>query len=72
VVYCETIGVEGRPLSASLTTLALAPECNETKLKCMIQLASLIGEDMVRGHEAGNNASLDSLVEYLSDRAWMG
>ncbi len=67
VVFCETIDVDGRRLSASLTTLELAPDGNATKLKSTIQLASFVGEDMVRGHEAGNNASLDNLVRYLSD-----
>ena len=66
VVSSETIVVEGKRLCASLTTLELAPGAEETRLKITTQLASFIGEDMVKGHEVGNNASLDSLVRFLS------
>jgi len=37
----------------------------ETRLKNTTQLASLIGEDMVKGYTTWTNASLDSLVRYL-------
>jgi len=53
-------------LCASLTTLELTPRGEKTKLKSTTQLASFIGEDMVRGHETGTNASLDNLVQYFS------
>jgi uncharacterized protein YndB with AHSA1/START domain len=70
VVYCETIDMDGRRLCASLNTLELSPDGDsKTRLKSTIQLASFIGEDMVKGHEAGNNASLDNLVRYLSNGA---
>ena len=70
VVYCETIDMDGRRLCASLNTLELSPDGDsKTRLKSTTQLASFIGEDMVKGHEAGNNASLDNLVRYLSNGA---
>jgi uncharacterized protein YndB with AHSA1/START domain len=66
VVSSETIVGGGKRLCASLTTLELTPEGEKTKLKSTTQLASFIGEDMVKGHETGNNGSLDNLVQYLS------
>ena len=66
VVSSETIVVEGKRLCASLTTLELTPDDEKTRLRSTTQLASFIGEDMVKGHETGNNASLDNLVRYFS------
>jgi uncharacterized protein YndB with AHSA1/START domain len=65
VISSETLVVDGRRLCVSLTTLELAPEGNKTRLKNTTQLASFIGEDMVKGHLTGTNASLDSLVRYF-------
>jgi uncharacterized protein YndB with AHSA1/START domain len=66
VVSSETVVVEGKRLCASLTTLELTPDGGNTKLKSTTQLSSFIGEDMVKGHETGTNASLDNLVRYFS------
>jgi uncharacterized protein YndB with AHSA1/START domain len=66
VVSSETIVVEGKRVCVSLTTLELTPEGGKTKLKSTTQLASFIGEDMVKGHKTGTNASLDNLVRYFS------
>ncbi len=66
VVSSETIVVGGKRLCASLTTLELTPDAGKTRLRSTTQLASFIGEDMVKGHETGNNASLDNLVKYFS------
>jgi uncharacterized protein YndB with AHSA1/START domain len=65
VVSSETIVTDGLRLCASLATLELTPDGEKTKLKSTIQLASFIGEDMVKGHERGNNVSLDNLVQYF-------
>ena len=65
VVSSETIAMNGNRLCASLSTLELTPEGDKTRLKSTIQLASFIGEDMARGHEQGNNASLDNLVQFF-------
>ena len=51
VVSSETIVVNGKRLCASLTTLELAPDGDKTQLKSTTQLASFIGEDMVKGHQ---------------------
>jgi uncharacterized protein YndB with AHSA1/START domain len=66
VVSSETIVVGGKRLCASLTTLELTHDGETSRLKTTVQLASFIGDDMVKGHEAGNNASLDNLVRYFS------
>jgi uncharacterized protein YndB with AHSA1/START domain len=66
IVSSETIEMGGARLCASLTTVELTPDGAATRLKSTSQLASFIGDDMVRGHETGNNASLDSLVRYFS------
>lgn len=68
VVSSETIVVDGKRLCASLTTLELSPNGEKTKLTSTTQLASFIGQDMIKGHETGNNGSLDNLVHYLSSR----
>jgi uncharacterized protein YndB with AHSA1/START domain len=65
VVSSETLVVDGRRLCASLTTLELTPDGSKTRLKNTTQLASFIGEDMVKGFTAGTNASLDGLVRYF-------
>lgn len=65
IVTSETIVVDGRRLCASVTTLELIPDGDQTRLKSTIQLASFIGNDMVEGHKNGTNASLDNLVGYF-------
>jgi uncharacterized protein YndB with AHSA1/START domain len=65
VVSSETIEMDGRRLCASLTTLEFAADGETTRLKNTTQLASFIGDDMVRGHETGTNASLDNLVRHF-------
>ena len=66
IVSTETITVEGRRLCASLVTLELNPDGDRTKLTTTIQLASFVGQHMVKGHESGTNASLDNLINYFS------
>jgi uncharacterized protein YndB with AHSA1/START domain len=68
IVSTETIAMDGKRLCVSLTTLELAPDGAATALKSTTQLVSFIGEDMVKGHETGNNAALDNLVRYFAQR----
>jgi uncharacterized protein YndB with AHSA1/START domain len=69
VVSSETIVVNGKRLCASLNTLELTPDGERTKLKSTTQLASFIGEDMIKGHQTGTSASLDNLVRYFLKKA---
>lgn len=68
VVSSEAISMDGRRLCASLTTLELAAHGDTTRLTNTTQIASFIGEDMVKGHETGTNASLDNLVRYFQTK----
>jgi uncharacterized protein YndB with AHSA1/START domain len=65
VVSSETIDMDGKRLCASLTTLEFAADGETTRLTNTTQLVSFIGDDMVRGHESGTNASLDNLVQHF-------
>ncbi len=65
IVSTETISMDGRRLCASLQTLELDPVGDSTQLKSTIQLVSFVGQDMVKGHESGTNASLDNLVNFF-------
>jgi uncharacterized protein YndB with AHSA1/START domain len=67
VISSESLVVDGRRLCVSLTTLELFPYGKGTKLKSTTQLASFFGEDMVKGHTMGINASLDGLVRHLQE-----
>jgi len=65
VISSETLVVDGRRLCVSLTTLEVTPDGSKTRFKNTTQLASFIGEDMVKGFTTGTNASLDGLVRYF-------
>jgi uncharacterized protein YndB with AHSA1/START domain len=65
VISSETLVVDGMRLCVSLTTLELTPNGGKTRLKSTTQLASFIGEDMIKGHTVGTNTSLDGLVRYF-------
>lgn len=65
IVSSETIDVEDKRLCASLTTLELFDDAERTRLRLTSQIASFIGLDMIKGHEIGNNASLDNLCRYF-------
>jgi uncharacterized protein YndB with AHSA1/START domain len=66
IVSSETVSMDGKRLCASLTTLELTPTSSGTKLLNTTQLASFIGDDMVKGHTQGTNASLDNLVRHFA------
>lgn len=65
IVSSETIEMNGKRLCASMTTVEFTADGGKTKLKSTTQLASFVGEDMVKGHKSGTNGSLDNLVRYL-------
>ncbi len=53
-------------LCASLITVNLAEANEGTKLDLTIQVASLVGEEMITGNRGGWSAALDNLQEYLT------
>jgi uncharacterized protein YndB with AHSA1/START domain len=69
IVYSETISMDGKRLCVSLVTLELAQSGSTTKLRSTSQVASFIGQDMIKGTEIGNNGSLDSLLNYFSGKS---
>jgi uncharacterized protein YndB with AHSA1/START domain len=68
IVQVETIDMDGRRLAASLITLELKRSGAHTALKTTVQVTSLIGDDMIKGHEQGHSGSLDSLVQFFRAR----
>jgi hypothetical protein len=53
IVSSETIVMDGKRLCASLTTLEVISHGGKTKLKSTTQIASFLGEDMVKGYQLG-------------------
>lgn len=68
IVSSETIDCDGKRLSASLTNLELSSEGDETRLVSTTHVVSFVDDEMVKGTEVGNNASLDNLMRYFADR----
>jgi uncharacterized protein YndB with AHSA1/START domain len=68
IVSSEVITLEGKSLSAALTTLELSPHDQSTALKMTVQVTSFMGPDMFKGHEQGYNGALDNLVRHLAGR----
>jgi uncharacterized protein YndB with AHSA1/START domain len=66
IVSTEKIEADGQSLGVSLNTVEFLPTAGQTRLKTTVQLTSLVGAEMVKGHEAGHNASLDNLVRYFT------
>lgn len=68
IVSSEVITVEGKSLSAALTTVELSPHDRGTALRMTVQVASFVGPDMINGHEQGYNGALDNLVGHFEGR----
>jgi uncharacterized protein YndB with AHSA1/START domain len=68
IVSSEVIALEGKSLSAALTTLELSAHDQGTALKLTVQATSFMGPDMFKGHEQGYNDALDNLVRFLEGK----
>jgi uncharacterized protein YndB with AHSA1/START domain len=66
IVSTEMIEMEGKPLSAALTTLELWPEGETSLLKSTSQVVSFVGSEMIKNYQTGNDGSLDSLVRHFA------
>jgi uncharacterized protein YndB with AHSA1/START domain len=66
IVSAEMIEMEGKPVSASLTTLELRPDGESTQLKSTSQIVSFVGSEMIKNHQVGNDGALDNLVRYFA------
>ena len=65
IVSSETLSTDGMRLAVSLITTEFGDLGKATRLKCTVQIASFVGQDMVRGYEDGNNGALNGLVRHF-------
>lgn len=65
IVSSETVETEGTKLMVSLSATIFEPEGQATKVTVTTQVISFAGDDMIRGTNAGQNASLDNLVKIM-------
>jgi len=68
IVFTYDMWVDGRHLSTSLTTIALEPDGDQTRLTYTEQGVHFDGLDSVEGREEGSRGLLDQLGSYLASR----
>ncbi len=68
LLFSERVSTGESTLSASLITVDFAKAHEGTTLNLTIQVASLVGEEMIDGTRGGWNAALNNLGEYLDMR----
>ena len=67
LLFTESVSTDEQLLSASLVTVNLTEiDDRITVLNLTIQIASLVGEEMVAGHQAGWDAAITNLTAYLT------
>lgn len=66
IVSSEALAMDGMKLAVSLITTEFVDLGTATRLKCTVQIASFVGQDMVRGYEDGNNGALNGLVRHFA------
>jgi hypothetical protein len=66
IVSAELIEMDGKPVSACLTTLELRPDGESTQLKSTSQIVSFVGSEMIGNHQIGNDGALDNLVRHFT------
>jgi uncharacterized protein YndB with AHSA1/START domain len=66
IVSSETLAMDGMKLAVSLITTEFGDLGTATRLKCTVQIASFVGQDMVRGYEDGNKGALNRLVRHFA------
>ena len=65
IVSSESVETEGTTLMVSLSATIFEPEGEATKVTVLTHVLSFAGDDMIRGTDAGQNASLDNLVKIM-------
>ncbi len=60
LVFSERVSHDESTLSASLVTVEIEDLDGLTKLTLTIQIASLVGDDMIAGHKKGWSAAIDN------------
>ena len=66
IVFTYDMWIDGRHLSTSLTTIALEPDGDQTRLTYTEQGVHFDGLDTVEGREEGSRGLLDQLGSYLA------
>lgn len=66
LLFTERVSTDDATLCASLITVEFAEAGNATKLELTVQVASLVGKEMITGNSGGWNAALNNLDSYLS------
>jgi uncharacterized protein YndB with AHSA1/START domain len=67
VISSEVVESNGQHLAVSLNTLELEEAACGTKLKLTIQVASSVGEGIIKGFESGNRSALEGLAAHLAN-----
>ena len=66
LLFTERVSTGGSILCASLITIDFAEVKEGTKLHLIVQVASLVGEEMIAGNRDGWRSALDNLEDYLA------
>jgi uncharacterized protein YndB with AHSA1/START domain len=67
VISSESSQAGSQHLAVSLNTMELQGNSGGTNLKLTVQVVSFVGEDLVKGFEAGNRGALEGLAAHLAD-----
>ncbi|WKD49667.1 SRPBCC family protein [Microbulbifer spongiae] len=65
LIFTECVKSENAPLSTSLITVAIAGNGSLTELSVTIQIASLVGSDMIKGTRSGWQIAISNLAAHL-------
>lgn len=66
LLFTERVSTGESTFCVSLITVDFAEAKEGTKLNLTIQVASLVGEEMIAGNRGGWHAALDNLEDYLA------
>ena len=68
LLFTERVSTEGTLLSVSLVTVAIDGRAEASELDVTIQIASMVGTDMIDGTRGGWERALAQLGEYAAKR----
>ena len=66
LLFTERVSTGKNTLCASLITVDFAEAKDGTRIDLMIQVASLVGGDLIAGNRGGWNAALDNLEDFFT------
>jgi uncharacterized protein YndB with AHSA1/START domain len=67
IIYSEVIKANDQRLSISLVTWETSPDGTGSRLTVTVQIASLVGDEMIAGNTMGMNGALDNLARMLEE-----